>query len=174
MGDVSIEAGERRDEAGPGAEGFVRPAAGAVRACLFWLAGKRFAIEVQHAREVIVLDEVTIVPRAPAYVVGVANLRGLVLPILDIRRRLGLAPRPVGRGTRVLVADGGAGQVGIAIDAVMGLESFDEVLPVGEAAGSADAELAAGLLKRGDDPVMLLDVGRVLDALKSGGAPSRP
>src|SRR5262245_1389212 len=171
MVDVSIEASERRGEAGPGAEGFVRPAAGAVRACLFWLAGKRFAIEVQHAREVIVLDEFTIVPRPPAYVVGVANLRGLVRPLLGSRRRLRLAPRPVGRGTRVLVVDGGTGQVGIAIDATMGLESFDELIEVGEAADPATAELAAGLLKRGDDPVILLDVGRVLDALKSGSAP---
>jgi chemotaxis signal transduction protein len=162
MGEVAIEAGAST-------ELFTRLAAGAVRACLFGLGGHPFAIEVRHTLEVIVLEELTIVPRAPAYVVAVANLRGRVLPILDIRPLLGLPSRSVGRGSRVLVVDGGSGQVGIAIDATLGLESFDEIVAFGEAAGRADAELGVGLLRRGDGPVTLLDVGKVLDALKQSG-----
>ncbi len=144
-------------------------ATGTVRACLFVLAGERFAIEVRDAREVVVVEEFTIVPRAPAYLVGVANLRGFILPIVDVRPLLGLPARAVGRGSRVLVVDPGSGQVGIAIDAILGLEAFDEVVPFGEAARRAYGEFGVGLVRRGDGPVTLLDVGKVLDALKRGG-----
>jgi purine-binding chemotaxis protein CheW len=142
---------------------------GAGRACLFGLGGERFAIEIQRAREVVVVEELTTVPRAPAYLVGVANLRGYILPILDVRPLLGLASRPVGRGSRVIVVDSGSGQVGIAIDAILGLESFDGVVPPGEAARRAYGELGAGVVRHEDGPATLLDVGRVLDALKRHG-----
>ena len=61
-----------------------------IRACVFVLADRVFAVEVSHAREVGVLDDYTVVPRAPAHVLGVTNLRGRVLPIVDIRPLLGL------------------------------------------------------------------------------------
>jgi len=146
-----------------------RAGAGAARACLFGLGGERFAIEIQRAREVVVVEELTTVPRAPAYLIGVANLRGLILPILDVRPLLGLASHPVGRGSRVLVVDPGSGPVGLAIDAILGLESFDEVVPLGEAARRAYGEFGVGMVKHRDGPVTLLDAGRVLDALKRGG-----
>jgi purine-binding chemotaxis protein CheW len=141
---------------------------GAVRACLFVLGGDGFAIDVRCAREVVVIDEFTIVPRGPSYLVGVVNLRGLILPIVDIRALLGLAPRPVGRGARVLVVEADSSQVGVAIDAVVGLASFDEVLPFGEAARRAYGEFGLGLARHGDGLVKLLDAGKTLEALKRG------
>ncbi len=146
-----------------------RAGTGAVRACLFGLGGERFAIEIQRAREVVVVEELTTVPRAPAYLVGVANLRGYILPILDVRPLLGLASHPVGRGSRALVVDPGSGQVGLAIDGILGLESFDGVAPLGEAARRAYGELGVGMVRYEGGPITLLDVGRVLDALKRGG-----
>jgi purine-binding chemotaxis protein CheW len=142
---------------------------GGARACVFTLAGEGFAIEVRCAREVVVLDDFTIVPRGPSYLVGVANLRGRILPIVDIRALLGLAPRPVGRGARVLVVAAGSSQVGVAVDAVLGLASFDELLPFGEAAQRAYGEFGVGLARQGDGLVRLLDADRVLEALKRGG-----
>jgi purine-binding chemotaxis protein CheW len=141
---------------------------GAVRACVFTLGGDGFAIEVRFAREVVVVDDFTIVPRGPSYLVGVANLRGLVLSIVDIRALLGLAPRPIGRGTRVLVVQAGRSQVGVAVDAVLGLTSFDEVLPLGEAARGTYGEFGVGLGRHGDGVVTLLDAGKALEALQRG------
>ncbi len=140
-----------------------------VRACVFTLGGEGFAIEVRYAREVVVIDEFTIVPRGPSYLVGVVNLRGLILSIVDIRALLGLATRPVGRGARVLVVAAGSGQVGVAVDAVLGLTSFDEVLPFGEGARRAYGEFGVGLARHGDGLVKLLDAGKALEALKRGG-----
>src|SRR5712664_4176329 len=56
----------------------------ALRACLFALSGARFAVDVRSAREVAVFDDLTAVPRAPRLLLGVANLRGTVVPIVDV------------------------------------------------------------------------------------------
>jgi len=140
-------------------------AGAALRVCLFALGGALFAVEVRHAREVVVLDHVTRVPLAPAAFRGVTNLRGYILPVLDAGPPLGLPARAVGRGSRVLVLAGEAGQVGIAIDAARGLETADRLLPLGEAARRQYGEIAQGLWDRGDRLVTLLDVPRLLAAL---------
>jgi chemotaxis signal transduction protein len=146
-----------------------RAGTGAVRVCLFGLGGERFAVDIRQARELVIVDELTAVPRAPAYLSGVANLRGRILPILDVRPLLGLAPRPVGRGSRVLVVDPGSGQVGLTIDAILGLESFAEVGLLGEAARRACGGFGVGRLEHGDGPATLLDVGGLLEALRATG-----
>jgi purine-binding chemotaxis protein CheW len=139
---------------------------GAVRACVFVLGGERFAIPVRSAREVVVVDDLTIVPRTPSCLVGVTNLRGLILPIVDIRPLLGLASHPVGRGVRVVVVEAGSGQVGMAVDAVLGLTSLDAVAPFGEGARRPAGGVGVGVAKEGDGLVTLLDVAAILEALK--------
>ncbi len=141
----------------------------AIRACLFNLTGELFAVDVKHAREVVVLEDYTAVPLAPAYLVGVANLRGYILPILDIRPLLGLPAQRVGRGCKVLVIGTGSVQIAIAIDGVLGLEWFGEAVPFGEAARRQYGELGVGLLERGDRLVTLLDAVKVLEALRVKG-----
>jgi purine-binding chemotaxis protein CheW len=152
----------------------VEPApAPALRACLFGLAGATFAVEVRHAREVVVVDELTAVPLAPAELRGVTNLRGYILPVLDVRPLLGLPAQPIVRGSRVLVLAGSAGQVGIAIDAALGLESFDQVGSLDEAAQRRYGDLGLGVLAGRQEPATLLDAPRVLDALQAGGTGER-
>lgn len=138
---------------------------GTVRACLFVLAGEGFAVEVGCAREVVVLEDVTIVPRGPANLVGVTNLRGYVLPILDIRPLLGLPTRRVAAGTRVLVIEACSVRVAIAVDGVLGLRTFEETVPFEESAPRRYGELGVGLLRQEDGLVTLLDAAKVLQAL---------
>ncbi len=140
-----------------------------VRACLFLLEGERFAIEVMVARELVTVGELTVVPRAPAYLVGVANLRGYVLPVLDVRRLLGLPPRRIARQTRALVIEVGLVQVAIVIDAVLGLTTFDEIIPFGDTTRAQYGEFGVGLLRRGEELITLLDAPKLLEALKTGG-----
>jgi purine-binding chemotaxis protein CheW len=143
-------------------------AAPGVRACLFLLAGQAFAIEVRHAREVVIVEEYTIVPRGLSHLLGVTNLRGYILPIFDVRPLLGL-PAPAARDeTAVVVVAVGDAWVGLVIERVLGLESFDEVAPLGDMARREHGEFAVGLLRRGDGLVTLLDPVRVLAALDHG------
>src|SRR5206468_11696801 len=101
------------------------PAATAVpqrRACMVTLAGYRFAVEVRYAREVVVFDECTIVPLAPAYLLGVANLRGNIMPVVDVRPLLGMAPAVAGHDVRALVVERDTVKIGLSIDVLLGVE----------------------------------------------------
>jgi purine-binding chemotaxis protein CheW len=144
--------------------------AGALRACLFSLAGESFAVDVRTAREVIVVEDHTPVPGAPPSVIGVANLRGAVVPIVDVRSLLGLAGGGRGGETRALVVDADGFQVAIAIETVLGLESFEAVLPFGDVARKRFEDFGQGLLPRGAGLATLLDVPNILHALRAAWA----
>jgi purine-binding chemotaxis protein CheW len=158
----------------PSSEPPVAEAPAGLRACVVSLGSELFAVEISHAREVVVLEEHTAVPLAPPHLVGVVNLRGQVLPIVDVRPVLGLLPRRVGRGSRVLVVAAGPDPVGVAVDGIVGLEAFGELLPLGALARRQYGTLATGFVRHGDRLVPLLDTARTLEMLRSGdrGAPS--
>lgn len=145
----------------------------APRACLFALAGARFAVDVRSAREVVLFDEFTAVPRAPRHLVGVANLRGTVMPIVDVRDLLGLAAARLGRSLRTLVVRDSAVQAALVVDTVLGLEPFDDVAPVDSptaARMSGPRPVMAGWIQWAGETVPLLDVPKILAALR----PSTP
>lgn len=76
-----------------------------VRACVFALGGRQLAADIRHTREVVVLPDRTAVPRAPAHVVGVANLRGHIVPIVDISHLFGLPARTASEAARTIVLE---------------------------------------------------------------------
>src|SRR5437762_820849 len=99
------------------------------RACVVMLGGRPFAVDVGETREVVVLDVTTPVPGAPAALVGVMNLRGSVLPVIEARPLLGLPVRAaVGRPRALVLAEAGH-RAAVLIERVLGLTAFDAVLP---------------------------------------------
>ncbi|MFI5325917.1 MAG: chemotaxis protein CheW [Candidatus Rokuibacteriota bacterium] len=141
----------------------------APRACVFALAGARFAVDVRSAREVVVFDEITVVPRAPRHLVGVANLRGTVMPIVDVRELLGLPESRPGRTLRTLVVRDGAVQAALVVDTVLGLEPFEVVVPADSptAAGMwGPRPFMAGWIQWAGETLPLLDVPKILAALR--------
>src|SRR2546425_4791456 len=143
-----------------------------VRACIFVLGGEPFALDVAHVREVMIFDEFTVVPLAPPHVIGLANLRGDVMPIVNARALLGLLPRRPDRAHRTLVVAADDLEIALAIDGVMSLEAFAEIVPVEEAVGRPYAQWTLGFLKRDDLLVPLLDAAKVLNALRPATARS--
>jgi purine-binding chemotaxis protein CheW len=137
-----------------------------VRACVFALGGEQLAADIRHTREVVVLTDRTAVPGAPAYVVGVANLRGNVVPIVDIGPLLGLPPHPAGEALRTIVLEAAGIQIAVPTDEVLGLESFDSVMPRDEATPSPREDLALGRLRRTDGLATLLDVPRLVETAR--------
>lgn len=71
----------------------------------FSLGNEKFAIPVDHVQEVVELEQVTKVPHAPDYMLGIINLRGRVLPLLDTKRKLGLPATEITRKSRIMVLD---------------------------------------------------------------------
>ena len=110
-------------------------------------------------------DELTVVPLAPPHLLGVVNLRGSVLPLVDIRPLLGLETARATRETRALVVECDGAQAAILIDAVDGLESLEGLAPAGDDDDVRAPDFSAGRLEREGGVVTLLDVRRILAAL---------
>ena len=152
----------------------VLPGAHLRRACVVAMSGHTLAVDVSEAREIMTLDTVGAVPGAPAPLLGVANLRGAVLAVVDARSVLSLAPKPMKTGAAAIVLSAGGLEAAVPIDGVLGLEWFDAPLP---ADGMPDGPLktfAAGLVPRPDEPAILLDAARLLEALRAPWAPDGP
>lgn len=128
----------------------------------FELAGATYALPVERVREIVRVREWTPIPRVPAAVRGAISLRGEIVQVIDLRRRLGLPPgEPVERH-RVVVVHGDTGRVtGLCVDGVREvLRAREDSLrpPPGGDAGCVEA-----LCKAGSGFVSLVDLDRVLD-----------
>jgi purine-binding chemotaxis protein CheW len=141
------------------------------QACLVKLAGSRFAVEVRYAREVVVFHEITLVPLAPPHLLGVVNLRGSVMPVVDVRPFLGLEAARATRETRGLVVESDGAQAAILIDEMEGLEPLEGLAPAGDGDDVRVPDFSAGRLEREGGVVTVLDVRRILAAL---GGPIQP
>jgi len=128
----------------------------------FRLGEDPYAVPIERVREIVRLPAITPMPRVPECVRGVISLRGEMVEVIDLRRRLGLPDSPPTRTSRVVVLhDDGRATSGLLVDGV------NDVLRVpheaiSESAPSEDAHVS-GLCERGNGFVSLLDVDRVLD-----------
>ena len=130
---------------------------------LFRLAGEHYGIDVGCVREIITWQEVTRVPRTPPFVEGIINLRGHIIPVLDLRRRFGLAAAERDRATRIVVVEIGTAVVGLVVDAVSevlrlpgeAIEPPAEILAV-------DATFIEGIARSGDRLILVLQPDRIL------------
>jgi chemotaxis signal transduction protein len=148
------------------------PGAHRHRACVVAIGGRTFAVDVREAREVMSVDAIGAVPGASAPLLGVANLRGTVVAVADARSLLGLPPTPRKvRGAAIVLAAGGL-EAAVPIDGVLGLEWFDAPLPIDDLADGRLKTFAAGLVPRADEPAILLDAARLLEALRAPWAPA--
>lgn len=128
----------------------------------FELDGAPYAIPVEHVREIVRIRPITPVPRMPEEVRGVISLRGEIVQVIDVRRRLRLAPADPTRSSRIVVVHDDGGRVaGILVDAVT------EVLRVSEDAirptSAGEAGAVESLCKRGDRFVSMVDLGHLLN-----------
>ncbi len=148
----------------------------------FRLAGEECAIGILRVREIIEYDTVTKVPAMPPWVRGVMNLRGGVVPVIDLTVKFGLPESPVTKRTCIVIAevtlDGEPTVMGIVVDAVsqvLELSPADIELPPAFGT-SVRVDYLLGLGKFGDRFVLLLDIDRVLstaELLKAASLESR-
>ena len=132
------------------------------RACLFMMGDGAYAVDVRDAREVVTLDGYTRVPGAPATMVGLFNLRGTVLPLMEARPLLGHAPVTPAAGSAAVVLAAGTWRAAIAIDRVLGLDWFDDA-----SLTAGHSPFAAGTFSRDPgDTITLLDADQLLAALR--------
>jgi len=132
----------------------------------FRLAGEEYAIPVLNVREIVQYGVVTCVPNMPASVRGIMNLRGSVLPVVDLGQKLGQPETPPGKHTCIIVVElSGENQVlGVIADSVSEVIELaaSEIGPPPPLASGPKMRYLAGLGKVGDRFVLVLDVARAL------------
>jgi purine-binding chemotaxis protein CheW len=139
------------------------------RACVVLLGGRPFAVDVTAAREIVVLDATTRVPGAPASVLGVMNLRGSVLPVVEARPLLGL-PASMS-GDRALVLADGERCAAVVIEDVVGLAPLDE--EVGPLPAAAGGLVVGEVVAETGGRAMLLDAPALLAAIRRAWDPDQ-
>jgi purine-binding chemotaxis protein CheW len=120
----------------------------------FKLEKEEFGVDIQKVQEINRVNEITRVPNSPPFVEGVINLRGKIVPIVDLRKRLGFNQGSYGKMARIIVAELEDMEVGFIVDSV------SEVLRISGSAIEPPPSLAAGV-----ESEYILGVGRVDDRL---------
>ena len=130
----------------------------------FRLGEEEFGVDIMTVQEIILLGCITQVPEVPEHVLGVINLRGNVIPILNLRRRFGMADRAPDDSTRIVVMNLGGRTVGVVVDGVSEVLrlSEDDLSPAPASLSGAGKEYINGLAKRGERLLILLDMARLL------------
>ncbi len=127
------------------------------------LAGERYGVDIGSVYEIIRFQPITAVPAAPSFVEGVLNLRGRIIPVVDLPGRFGLPRGDRTKASRIVVAGTSGMRVGLIVDSVSEVlmipEESIEATP--EVAGGNDAAYIRGIAKLGQQLVIILD----LDAL---------
>jgi purine-binding chemotaxis protein CheW len=134
----------------------------------FALAQEQYGLEILKVREIIGYMQITAVPQTPAYVKGVINLRGQVIPVVDIRAKFGMQTMEVTEQTCIIVVEITHGtrkfDTGIIVDRVE--EVLDiagkDIEPAPQFGSSVDTSFILGMGKIGDSVKILLDIDKVL------------
>ena len=131
----------------------------------FKIGEEEYGVDILKVQEINRMLEVTRVPNAPPYVDGVINLRGKVIPVVDLRERFGMQRKEHDKNTRIVVMELAGRVIGFVVDAVSEVlripRSVTEPPPAGASTGNADYITAVGKLE--DRLLTLLDLEKVLE-----------
>ncbi|MEG2172024.1 MAG: chemotaxis protein CheW [Desulfovibrionaceae bacterium] len=132
----------------------------------FSIGEEEFGVDILKVQEIIRTMEITKVPRAPEFVEGVINLRGKVIPIIDLRRRFGLDFKPHDKDTRIIVIEINNIVVGFVVDAVSEVLRIptNTVEPPPPVVAGVDSDYISGVGKLQDRLLILLDLDKLLSS----------
>jgi purine-binding chemotaxis protein CheW len=137
----------------------------------FMLAQEQYGLNILQVQEIRGWEKTTRIPNSPEHVRGVLNLRGTIVPIMDLRMRFGLPAEPYGKETVVIVVrtgqqGGDERSLGLVVDAVSDVLTArdEEIIDTPEFGAHVPTENILGLVSDGTKMVMLLDVGSLLAA----------
>lgn len=130
----------------------------------FLLDREEFGLPVESVREVLRVGEVTRVPQAPPHIRGVTNVRGSILPVVEVRTRIGLGPLDPGPSARIVVLEVGERALGLLVDRVTRVAKvrISEIEPPPAEVVTARTDYVVGVAKRPEGLLILLDPGKTL------------
>ena len=126
--------------------------------------GEEYGVPIRQVQEIVRVGGITMVPNSPSYMEGVINLRGRVLPVLNLRKRLGLSDKEISNASRIVVTEVGSKIIGLLVDAVSHVIKIPaaSVDPAPEEVLEVDTDYITGVGKLNDMMIILLDLEKLL------------
>ena len=130
----------------------------------FALDNEQYGVEILKVQEIKGFSSITPIPNTPSYIKGVMNLRGAIIPIVDLRAKLGMTEAAYSQFTVIIVVRVGAKVVGLLVDAVSDVLDIpkSDIQQTPDFGLDVDAAFINGMAKTGDRLVVLLDIDKVL------------
>ncbi len=137
---------------------------------VFDLASEFYGVDIGDVREINRMQAITRVPGAPPFVEGVINLRGRVVPVVDLRKRLNLKVGEQTQESRIVVVDIGGRDVGVIVDAVSEVLRIPTttIEPPSSMITNIESDYLRGIAKLDAKLVILLDLNKVLSTIEMG------
>ncbi len=131
----------------------------------FKLAGQKYAVNILKVQEINNMKEITSIPNAPSYLEGAVNLRGKVIPVLNLRKKFGFADKAADELSKIVIMDVRGVIMGIMVDAVSDVLRIprDLVEPPPPVSSNVSSEFISSIAKLEEGLVILLDMDRLLD-----------
>ena len=130
----------------------------------FALGGEEYGVEILKVQEIRGYSAVTPIPNTPAYVKGVMNLRGTIIPVVDLRSKLAMQETEYSQFTVIIVVTVGTKVMGLIVDAVSDVLDIPrtDIQATPDFGAHVDARFINGMARAGEKLVVLLDIERVL------------
>jgi purine-binding chemotaxis protein CheW len=130
----------------------------------FRIGKELFGVGIESIREIVRFPEVTEVPDAPAFLEGVINLRGKIVPVVNLRRRLRLSGEENTKSSRVLITENGKNMIGLHVDAVSEVLKIlpEDIEAPPEMVSAIGVEYITGVAKVDERLIILLDLQKIL------------
>ncbi|MCK4372754.1 MAG: chemotaxis protein CheW [candidate division Zixibacteria bacterium] len=140
----------------------------------FNIGSEEFGVDILKVQEINRMVEITRVPQAPPYVEGVINLRGKVIPIVDLRKRFNMEEKEYDKNTRIVVVDISGNIMGMVVDSVSEVLRLpaNTIEPPPEIVASINSEYIKGVAKLEDRLLIFLDLSKVIDVNEMSGVTS--
>ncbi len=129
----------------------------------FFLNGEFYAVDITKVFEIVIMPEITPVPNTPFYIMGVINLRGNIIQIIDMRRKLSMPFKKYDEKTCIIIIKAGGATVGIVVDRVMEVigESSDKIEETPALGLKVDTGYIDGIVKSAGKTIFVLNFDRV-------------
>jgi len=135
-----------------------------LQAVTFALGSEEYGVDIAQVQEINRMVTITHVPRAPQFMEGVINLRGQLIPIIDLRTRFGMERSERTKNTRIVVTEIGSKRIGMVVDSVSEVLRIpvEQIEDAPDLVAGVETEYIRGVGKMGDRLIIMLDLGRVI------------
>lgn len=130
----------------------------------FHLAGETYGVNVMQVQEVLRYTEIAPVPGAPHYVIGIINLRGNVVTVIDTRNRFGLPPGEIADNTRIVIIEAEKNVVGILVDSVAEVVylRLSEIETAPNVGNDDSAKFIQGVCHKNNELLILIELDKLI------------